>query len=138
MKDPGLRETYNAEAFSEQWITILSVDLEEGTPIWHFSMAVRDCTGEDEGLRPLEAWRSEAREWFHRKIREAFPPADGSRRVYTYTKPTNDPAPSSLHAVMKMTLHEQKFICDPKWGARSIDDAHDEILETLLAEKTRH
>ena len=132
MKDPGLRETYNAEPFGEQWITILSVDLEADVPVWHFSMAVRDTDGEDEGLIRLQRWSADNWNWFIYKLREAFPPADDSRRVYGYTRPTDDPFPVSQHAVMKMTPREREFICDEQYGGRTVAQA--EALDLLRVE----
>jgi len=104
--------------------------MEADVPVWHFSMACRwpDRGNAQNRMIPVSQWGSEEEGYFKHHLKECFPPADGSRRVYI------DRQTYSMHARMEMTEEEQHFVVGHKYGARTFEDVEPEIIEELKHE----
>ncbi len=123
IKDPGLIETESTE--DRQMFTVFSVDLEEGHPVWHFSMGVR-CWPEQVLLR-LEQWGDVEDKWFDHCLKRDMPRPFDAEHDYV------DREVHSLHVRSKMTREEQRYIVDEKYGAKTVEQMEDEIIDELLA-----
>lgn len=128
--------SYFPEGHNRHIVTILSVDLEEGGPVWHFSMASRNTTGivlGDQGsMMLLQDWDFDPEDkYFDYALGECLPRRYDADRDYV------DKLTCSVHVRSKLTDAERKYVCTPEEGGRTQADYEAEIMDVLRDERQK-
>jgi len=127
MKDPGLRMSYFPDGYDRHLVTIFSVDLEEGGPVWHFSMASRNTNGivlGDQGtMLRLDQWDFDPEDKYFDYASSACLP-----RPFDAEHDWSDRQTCSIHIRQKLTEAERKYVVSPEEGGMTMEQAGEIVL----------